>query len=51
MDVYDLMAELLMEGHGDEVAYICSWYIKYREAGLSNQVLRMMLVRQGYLSS
>jgi len=43
-DVYDLMFELLLEGHGDKIASLCSWYVKYEKKGLSHQALRMLLV-------
>jgi hypothetical protein len=49
MDVYDIMAELLVEGHGDKVGFLCSWYEKYRKAGISHQKMRRLLVQSGYL--
>lgn len=51
MSTHDLMVELLFEEHGDKVEFICRWYEKYRKAGLSEYVLRKILVQQGFLSS
>ena len=50
-DVYGIMAELLVSGHGDKTDYICDWYYRYRKAGLSHTRLRNLLVREGYLKS
>jgi len=48
-DAYDLMAELLLAGHGDKTDVLCNWYVKYKDDGLSHQALRMILVCNGYL--
>ena len=48
-DVYDILGELLLEGHGEIVRGLCEWYVKYNEAGLSHQALRTLLVSEGFL--
>ena len=48
-DVYDIMAELLIEGHGDKTDSLYSWYQKYSDKGLTYAQLRQIFVRNGYL--
>jgi len=48
-DVYDIMAELLVDGHGDKTDFLCGLYDKYRGKGLSHDRLRKLFVKNGYL--
>ena len=50
-DVYDILGELLQEGHGDKIKFICEWYAKYKWAGLPDDILRKILFKYGYIEN